>query len=226
MDCVVFDLDGTLVDTIEDIRSAINYALSAFEGSNITREECMRYVGHGLRKALAEAAIEHKARLIDEEDFSHMYLLMMEYYRRHAVVYSKPYDGIKELLQTLKAENIKLAILSNKRDELVKDIVNKLFEKDLFNLVLGQTDYLPLKPDPRALYKIFDDLSINKDDAIYIGDSEVDYKTAVNAAVAYVIVSYGFRSERELKESGIESMDHVPSLKEIEKIFEKEKTKR
>lgn len=226
MDCVVFDLDGTLVDTIEDIRSAINYALSAFEGSNITREECMRYVGHGLRKALTEAALEHKARLIDEEDFSHMYLLMMEYYRRHAVVYSKPYDGVRELLSSLKANGIRMAILSNKRDELVKDIVNKLFGNDMFDLVLGQTDYLPLKPDPKSLYKVFDDLSINKNDAIYIGDSEVDYKTAINADVAYVIVSYGFRSKEELKESGVEAIDHVPSFDEIEKIFEKARTKR
>ncbi len=226
MKCVVFDLDGTLVDTIEDIRSAINYALSAFEGSKITKEECMRYVGHGLRNALTEAAIEHKAKLMDEEDFSHMYLIMMEYYRRHAVVYSRPYDGIIELLHELKNRNIKLAILSNKRDELVKAISSKLFGDDLFDLILGQTDYLPLKPDPKALYKVFEELGVKRDDSVYVGDSEVDYKTAMNANVAHIIVSYGFRSEKELEESGIESIDHVPALKEIEKCFEKADSKR
>lgn len=226
MKCVVFDLDGTLVDTILDIRSAINYALSAFEASAISKEECMRYVGHGLRNALTNAAIDHKAKLVDEEDFSHMYLIMMEYYKRHSLVYSKPYDGIKELLESLRSNEVKLAILSNKRDELVKDIVYKLFGNDIFDIVQGQSDYMPLKPDPKALYKIIDDLGISKSDILYIGDSEVDYKTAMNADVAYMIVSYGFRSEDELKKSGIESIDHVPSLKEIEKCFEKAKSKR
>ena len=222
MRCVVFDLDGTLVNTLEDIRAAINYAIVAFEGNAIGDEECRRYIGHGLRNALSRAALEHGAKIQDESDFANCYALMMEYYKRHVVVFSKPYDGIISLLESLKAKGYKLAVLSNKRDELIKEIVKVLFGENLFDYVLGATDSLPLKPDPRALYSVLENLNCSKEEAVYIGDSEVDYKTAQNASVPYIIVSYGFRTKDELKSAKIDSIDHIPSVLNIEKCFEKE----
>lgn len=216
MHCVIFDLDGTLLDTMEDIRHAINYALVAFDGSRISGDECRRFVGHGLRKALQNAVASHVPELRDDGEFELMYSLLMGYYRNHPSDYATPYEGVDELLSSLRDKGIKIGVLSNKRDELVKAIVKAKFPDIPFAFVQGQVDSLPLKPDKRAFDYALSAMHESADDAVYIGDSEVDFTTAENAGVARIIVSYGFRSEEELKSAGISSISHVPSYEEIE----------
>ncbi len=219
MHCVIFDLDGTLLDTIEDIRHAINYALVAFDGSRISADECRIFVGHGLMNALQSAVLSHVPELRDDGEFELMYSLMMGYYRNHPADYAKPYDGIKELLETLVEKGVKIGVLSNKRDELVKAIVKAKFPEIPFAFVQGQVDNLPLKPDKRAFDYALSALHENVEDIVYIGDSEVDFTAAENAGAARLIVSYGFRREDDLNRNGIPSIPHVPSYEEIENAY-------
>ena len=218
MKAIVFDLDGTLLNTLEDIRASINYARIAFDGEPISLDDTRRYVGNGLRKALVSSILEHGPRLECEDELDLMFQLMVQYYKNHPAVYSKPYDGILSLLDCLKTSGYKLAILSNKADSIVQEITQKCFKKDLFDIVQGQRSELALKPDPMALLGIIKRLMCNNDDVLYIGDSEVDYKTAINANVKHLIVSYGFRSKEELERSGIfDSIAHVPTMMDIER---------
>ena len=215
MNSVIFDLDGTLLDTMEDIRSAINYALKAFECSGISGDECRHFVGHGLRNALVQAAVSKHADIRCDEELELMYSLMMGYYRNHPADYAVPYKGVPELLVSLVGEGIKVGILSNKRDELVKVIVKEKFPDIPFAIVKGQTDGVPLKPDKAAFDYVLSRINADKRDVVYIGDSEVDAVTADNAGVARLIVSYGFRREEELRAIGLNPIPHVPSAEEI-----------
>ncbi len=220
MKAVIFDLDVTLLDTLEDIRAAINYARLAFDGEPISPLDTKRYVGNGLKKALIKSILEHGPKLESEDEEELMFQLMMQYYRNHPAVYAKPYCGIINLLNQLKAKGYKIAILSNKADEIVQNIVKICFPKALFDFVQGQIPSLPLKPSPISVENIINRLSLDKNQVLYIGDSEVDYKTAMNAKLKYLIVNYGFRSKEELTESGIMSIDHVPTIEEIDKALE------
>ena len=149
-----------------------------------------------------------------------MFQLLLRYYKNHPAVYVKPYDGVINLLEKLKESGYKLAILSNKADEIVKEIVKVCFKPGLFDIVQGQSVSLPLKPDPMSVLNIIDRLGIDKKDVLYIGDSEVDYKTAKNANLRFLIVNYGFRSQKELMDNGIPSISHVPTQEEIERAFD------
>lgn len=219
MRAVIFDLDGTLMNTIGDITDAINYARLCFEGDAIAQDEVMRYVGSGLRKALTSALIEHGPRLESEEEEELMFQILMQYYKNHPNDKAVFYDGIPELLCSLKRSGYKLAILSNKADEIVQKIATNCFDPGLFDIVRGKIASMPLKPDPKAIFSILDDLGVKKEDAIYIGDSEVDFRSAENASIRRIIVNYGFRSGEFLSELGISSIDHVPSLEEINAQF-------
>lgn len=219
---VVFDLDGTLLDTLPDIRRAINYALSAYDISPINEEETRLYVGHGLRNALL-GAVEKSGAHIEENDFSLMNELLLSSYLKHPDETTTPYPGIIDLLLWLEENKLAVAIASNKKDEIVQIIVKDILKEIHFSFVLGQTNKYPLKPNPEGILKEMEKLSITPDEIIYVGDSEVDYETAKNLMCDYVIVNYGFRDKALLEKNGIkESVDDVASLKKrIEALLEK-----
>ena len=219
MKAVIFDLDGTLLNTIGDITDAINYARLCFEGEAIDPEDVRRYVGSGLRKALTLALIEHGPRLESEEEEDLMFQILMQYYKNHPSDKAIFYQGIPELLVSLKKSGYKMAILSNKADEIIQRIASNCFEKDLFDVIRGKVPSLPLKPNPEAIYNVLSLLNVEKDDALFVGDSEIDYKSAQNAGMKSLIVNYGFRDKAFLDSQGIPSIDHVPSLEEIESIL-------
>ena len=215
MKAVFFDLDGTVFDTLDDIAAAINYALRVYDGSEATREEVRGYVGRGLRRALSSAvAAKSPQGIVDDEEFALMFTVMMNYYIHHPAVHTKLYDGMKELLLFLKGKGIRLGIVSNKRDEIVQEIVSALLP-DVFDFVSGEVPGYPLKPDPKLLLSAIAEVGSAPDEAVYAGDSEVDAETGKRAGIKTFIVSYGFRTKEELLRSGIDSdIDNVEKLAE------------
>ncbi|MBQ0071943.1 MAG: HAD family hydrolase, partial [Spirochaetales bacterium] len=212
MKLVVFDLDGTLLNTIEDIRYAVNYALSAFDMDLVPSDRMMAMVGSGLRNALSQAVVA-SGKQVDEENSGLMMELLMATYLKHPADLTYAYEGIPELLKALLEKGIQIGILSNKKDEIIQKIVDLKFPDVPFAFALGQTDKYPLKPRPDSLYAMMELCGVNKKDVVYVGDSEVDAVTARNAGVPYYIVSYGFRTEEQLKKAGVE--EPLPSVEAL-----------
>ncbi len=211
---VVFDLDGTLLNTLPDIMRALNYALSAYDIPPVTLEETREYVGRGLRNALI-SAVNRRGAFIEDNDFSLMNELLVSSYLRHPSENTVPYDGIPELLQSLSENGIGVAIASNKKNEIVQRIVKNVLPSVHFRFVFGQCGAYPLKPDPEGVLTEIGKLGMTKDDIIYVGDSEVDYETALNIGCTFFIVNYGFRRREELEKRGIgNTVDTTSSLGE------------
>ena len=214
MKAVFFDLDGTLLDTLPDIRNAMNYALRAYDGGMASLDDVRRYVGRGLHRALSEAVTEKNPKGLDENEFELMFSLLLSYYRKHPVVETLPYPGIPELLAMLKDKGIRLGVVSNKSDVLVQVIINTLLP-DYFSFVAGEGKGFPLKPDPQLLLEGLREVGSSVDECIYVGDSEVDAETGKRAGVRTLIVSYGFRRAEDLMASGVEiSANNVKELAE------------
>lgn len=190
---VIFDMDGTILDTIDDILNAINYSLDKYNLHNITKEECKSFLGNGPQK-LIERSLKDK-----QEYFKDVYNTYIDYYSNHNDILTKPYDGIIELLNKLKSDGYLLAVCSNKGNEDVVNLSNKYF-KCIFDYIIGSSDLIAKKPSPDMVYKILSDL--NTKDAVYVGDSEVDVKTSINAGILGIFVLWGFRSKSTLKENG------------------------
>lgn len=190
---VIFDMDGTILDTIDDILNAINYSLDKYNLHNITKEECKSFLGNGPQK-LIERSLKDK-----QEYFKDVYNTYIDYYSNHNDILTKPYDGIIELLNKLKSEGYLLAVCSNKGNDDVVNLSNKYF-KGIFDYIIGSSDLIAKKPSPDMVYKILSDL--NTKDAVYVGDSEVDVKTSINAGILGIFVLWGFRSKSTLKENG------------------------
>lgn len=213
---VVFDLDGTLLNTLRDINSALNYGLSLYSIPPLSLIETRSLIGRGLRNA-TESAVQKSGVIIEEEELALMYEMIISYYNNHPSPYSSFYLGIEELLKRIEDNGIKMAILSNKKDEIVQKIVKEKLSSFTFSSVLGQSNRFPLKPNPTSLFYIIEKENLKKEDVVYIGDSEVDYALSKNANVDSIIVSYGFRNREELEKSGIENI--VDSALEIEEIL-------
>lgn len=200
MKAVLFDLDGTLFDTLEDIRSAINYALRAWDGTEASADDVRRYVGRGLRRAMASATAEHCSQL-EEGEGELMFQLMKSYYRNHPAVYASFYPGVRELLSALKNAGVKVGIVSNKDDGILKEIVSA--SGFAFDYAAGEKPGIPLKPDPKALLDAVAALGSDVSSSVFVGDSEVDAETGKRAGIETLIVSWGFRTADELASSGI-----------------------
>lgn len=213
---VVFDLDGTLLNTLRDINSALNYGLSLYSIQPLSLIETRSLIGRGLRNATESAVLKSGVR-IEEEELTLMYEMIISYYNNHPSPYSSFYPGIEELLKRAEESGLKIAILSNKKDEIVQKIVKEKLSSFTFSSVLGQSNRFPLKPNPTSLFYIIEKENLKKEDVVYIGDSEVDYTLSKNANVDSIIVSYGFRNREELEKSGIENI--VDSALEIEEIL-------
>ena len=197
---VIFDLDGTLLNTLEDLANASNFALRSCGYNEHPIKDYIRFVGSGryiLMKRILPEAIEKVLKLFDE------------YYGEHMHDTTKPYDGIYELIKELKIKNIKLAVVSNKPDEFAGETVNRYFGND-FEITYGQRPNHAVKPDPKTVYEVMEYLNVTKEECIYVGDSDVDMKTAQNAGVKSIGVAWGFRGEEELKSAGADYIIRTP----------------
>ena len=203
---VIFDLDGTLLDTLEDIGDAVNRVLIERDFPAHTRDAYRYFVGDG-SAMLVRRALPERARV--EETIIECFEAFLEEYGKNWNEKTRPYDGIPELLDALTEKGLKLAVLSNKPHEFTKQCVSELLANWRFDAVLGQRDQIPKKPDPAGAMEVAERLHIPPEEFLFIGDSAVDIKTAIAAAMFPVGVLWGFRPE-ELKESGAQALINRP----------------
>ncbi len=192
---VLFDMDGTLLDTLEDLRDGVNLVLERRGYPQHTLEEIRDYVGNGagvlIRRALPEGTAE--------AEISEVLAEYKEWYRVHYCTKTRPYPGVAELLDKLAAAGVKMAVVSNKPDAVTKELAKKFFPG---LPAFGQRDDVPRKPEPQMVWNALETLGVSREQACYVGDSEVDVATARNAGLPAVIVSWGFRTEEQLRAAG------------------------
>lgn len=193
----IFDLDGTILNTLEDLADSVNAALEQTGYPRRTIEEVRRFVGNGIRK-LMERAVPQGT---EKEDIDRVHREFTEYYKVHCTDKTRPYDGIWELLMTLREQGCKTAVVSNKADYGVQKLCSRYFE-GLFDVAVGEREGILRKPAPDSVNEVLRKLQVRREDAVYIGDSDVDIETAQNAGMDHIIVNWGFRKEGFLREKG------------------------
>ena len=207
---VLFDLDGTLLDTLPDLGDAINFVLRKYGYKERTYEEVCSFIGNGAGQLCYLSLPEN-----DKSRFEEFLEAYKEYYATHSMVKTKPYDGIVELVNWLVDSGVNVGVLSNKPDKTTKSVVAHYINDQIF--AIGESETVKRKPDPAGINKIISDLEIDKGDVIYIGDSEVDIKTCRNAGIKCISVSWGFRTKDYLIEAGAETI--VDSITELRAVL-------
>lgn len=190
---IVFDMDGTLLDTLQDLTNAVNVALSKYGLPKKTVAEVCKVVGNGARNLVKGVVLEGEKH----PNFEAIFEDYKAYYAEHCEEETKPYEGIWELLQELKKRKYKMAVVSNKPDGAVKVLAEKYFP-GCFQVAIGDMEGYNRKPAPDLVYKALEELSASKEEAIYVGDSDVDLMTAMNAELPCVSVTWGFRDREFL----------------------------
>lgn len=198
-DGVIFDLDGTLVDTLEDIADAMDRVLALEGAPGHSYDEYRYLIGHGIRNLVKESL---PPGLRDEETIARCYERMIADYGEHSLVKTRPYEGVTELVHELRAAGVPLAIHSNKSHELTRDIVVALLDPEGFVVVSGARPDAPLKPDPAVALAIAVRFGLPPARVVYLGDSLVDMRTATAAGMIPIGASWGFRTSEELMMSG------------------------
>ena len=196
-DFAIFDLDGTILYTLEDLKNSLNYALSRHGYPERTLEEVRLFVGNGVRKLVERGAPAGT----DSAELDRLYETFHEHYRVHDLDNTRPYEGVPALMARLKAAGVRLAVVSNKVDYGVKALCAR-FYPGLFDVAVGETPDVAKKPAPDMVFKAMAALGADPARAVYIGDSEVDIQTARNAGLDEIIVTWGFRSPQELAPYG------------------------
>ena len=195
---VIFDLDGTLVNSLEDIADAMNSVLQELNYPTHGYEDYQYFIGSGLRNLVSKSL---PATHNDEKHIDSCYHLMIEKYSENCTLKTEPYEGIIDLLDHLISHNIKLSVFSNKSDELTKEITTALFP-NYFNPIVGLTTESLKKPNPFKAIEISKNLGLKPEEIIFIGDSGIDMQTATNANMLAVGVLWGYRPKEELISNG------------------------
>lgn len=204
----IFDLDGTLLNTIEDLGQASNYAL-AERGYPIHNMASYPFlVGNGVKNLLLRAMPEAEC---NETSVSEILKVFKEYYNEHNCDKTIPYEGIVELLNALVEMGVKVAVASNKYEQATEKIVRHYFPNIEFVSINGQREDMPVKPDPSIVFDILLKAGVTKDETVFIGDSGVDMETARRACVDSIGVTWGFRPEKELIDTFADNIVHSPS---------------
>ena len=196
---IIFDLDGTLADTMGDLQTAMNGMLSYLGYSERSRTDLLLAINNGAREFVRRSLPKD----VQDIDFI-LNSAISKYEDEYSKCYdhkTAPYDGVEEMLMNLKMSGIKLAVLSNKQDKFVKDIINKLFDKKTFVMVQGH-DKMPTKPNPTSTLAIVKSMGIKVSECLFIGDSDVDITTAKNAKMRSVGVCWGYRGQEILENAG------------------------
>lgn len=194
LNTVIFDLDGTLLDTLGDLANSVNYALRTHQLKERSVDEVRQFLGNGIRYLMEHAV----GGAVTGDNFEKVFATFRTHYVEHCLDTTQPYAGIMPLLQTLKEHGIKMAIVSNKLHPAVKELADRFF-KGYITSAVGESATVRRKPNPDAVLAALNELGSNKDEAIYVGDSEVDLATAKNAGLPCALVTWGFRDESFLR---------------------------
>lgn len=208
MKTIIFDLDGTLLDTLEDLYLSVNAALNVFGFPPKTREDVRQSVGNGVRNLMRRSVPEGE----DNPQFEDCFLEFQQHYAAHLNDHTGPYEGMPELLKRLSERGFSMAIVSNKSDHAVKELNRNVFG-GLIPVAIGESEGVRRKPEPDTVYAAIRELGVRKEDCIYVGDSEVDLKTAENCGIPCISVSWGFRDREVLEDLGAKRI--VDSAEEL-----------
>lgn len=205
---VIFDLDGTLLNTLDDLADSTNYALSKFGYPTRTIEEVRQFVGNGVAKLIERAIPEGK----NNPNFEKCLSIFKENYAQNMYNKTAPYNGIIEMLSNLKSKGIKIAVVSNKFDLAVKELCKKYFE-GFIDFAAGENEAqgIKKKPAPDTVISVLNEFNFAPEDAVYVGDSDVDIMTAKNSQMPCISVTWGFRDEKFLLENGATILINAPS---------------
>lgn len=201
----IFDMDGTILNTLEDLTDSTNYALRSCQMPEHTIDEVRQYVGNGIRKLIERAVPEGTS----EAECDHVFDVFMKHYEVHCYDKTRPYPGIMEFMRELKKKGCLLAVVSNKADEAVQILCERFFD-GIFDCAMGERAGVPKKPAPDSVLNTMKELGISKEESIYIGDSDVDLATACNSGLEHVIVTWGFRDRPFLEEKGAVNFADTP----------------
>lgn len=202
---IVFDLDGTLLNTLEDLMDAANYALSQYGYPTRSLDEIRSFVGNGVRKLMERALPDGTAA----PEFEEILSAFRSYYTVHCEDKTHAYDGILELMHHLKTSGCKIAIVSNKLDSAVKEL-NRTYFSDYVQAAIGEKEGIRRKPAPDMVENALTELNVSKKETVYIGDSDVDIQTAANAGLDCISVSWGFRDAEFLRKCGATVIADTP----------------
>lgn len=204
---VIFDLDGTLINSVDDLGTSVNRVLE-YNGFPVHKlEDYNRFIGDGAKMMVKRALPEDKR---DEVTLAKCLDQFLKDYFQNYNVHTKPYDGIPQLLDYLAGKSVKVAVLTNKPNEVTGKIVSELFNNWSFEAVIGQMDSIPRKPDPTGAMMISKKMKVKTEEIVYLGDSGVDMETARSAGMLPVGVLWGFRDYTELKEHGAKFLINNP----------------
>lgn len=205
---VIFDLDGTLLNTLDDLADSTNYALSKFGYPTRTIEEVRQFVGNGVAKLIERAIPDGK----NNSNFEKCLSIFKENYAQNMYNKTAPYNGIIEMLSNLKSKGIKIAVVSNKFDLAVKELCKKYFE-GFIDFAAGENEAQGInkKPAPDTVISVLTEFNFAPEDAIYVGDSDVDIMTAKNSKMPCISVTWGFRDKKFLLENGATILINAPS---------------
>lgn len=208
MKACIFDLDGTLTNTLESMTYSVNLTLKEMGLSQITKDQCRMFVGNGARVLIEESlkvSGDPKASRIEEG---------MKIYGRifdqNCTYHVTPYEGIPEMLKALKDRGIHLAVLSNKPDRQTVKVVKEIFGDNIFDYAQGQKDGIRRKPAPDGVWYLMEQMQVSKEECLYIGDSEVDAETGKNAGLKTIGVLWGFRDRKTLETAGADHLIERP----------------
>jgi len=203
---IIFDLDGTLTDTLYDLMLSTNYALKSMGWPERTLDEVRHFVGNGVRRLMEQAVPTDT----EEEEFEECFLIFQEHYVKHCQDHTALYPGVADLLSTLKSRGYKMAIVSNKLQPGVDELYRTFFQ-DTIQVAIGERPNVRRKPMPDMVELALKELGVSAEDSIYVGDSEVDMATARNAGLPCISVLWGFRDQDYLKEIGAWRMVSAPA---------------
>lgn len=209
---IIFDLDGTLLDTLDDLMDSVNFALSRQSFPLRTKDEIRSFVGNGI-KLLVERAVPKDT---GEDTFNICFKDFCEYYKLHMEDKTAPYSGILNMLAVLKNEGFKTAIVTNKADFAAQGLCRRIFG-DNISLIVGSVDGRPNKPAPDGVYYALETLGSKAENAVFVGDSDVDILTAKNAGLSSIGVLWGFRDRGVLENSGADKI--VKTAEELQNLL-------
>lgn len=202
----IFDLDGTLLDTLRDLAASVNYALRQFGMPEHSLDDIRRFVGNGVRR-LMERAVPDGA---DHPQFEDVFAIFRRYYMEHSLDTTRPYDGISDTLRELKRRGCRMAVVSNKMMAATQELVRHFFPEIEVAIGEHEAEGIRRKPAPDTVYEALRQLGVGKEGAVYVGDSDVDLATARNSGLPCISVLWGFRDRQFLQENGATTLVAAP----------------